>query len=499
MSGVVHLSSTLENSETNMGQYSFSQRVGVGMMAAALASPVIAPFLHEAIPEAVAQRELVPPSQGQIRYSFAPIVRQVTPAVVNVYVSARVQSFSSPFANDPFFRRFLGDDLGFMRERVQNSLGSGVIVNRQGIVVTNNHVVEGGESTRIKIALADQREFDAEIVLKDKETDIAILKIIDGSGDFPFLEFQDSDRVQVGDLVLAVGNPFGVGQTVTSGIVSALARTKVSKSDAQIFIQTDAAINPGNSGGALVDVDGRLVGINTAIFSKSGGSLGIGFAIPSNLVRLFVDSAVTGRPVERPWLGAALDLLDRGKAADLGLKRVSGAFVSRVYDGGPAEKAGMLPGDVIISVDGFPVADPRAVLYRLTTTGVGRTARLEVIRRGRPTQISLKIAAPPKPGPDDVRNLMGNHPFSGARVGNILPGMAERLDLDTGTGVVILSIRRGSVAERLGFKAGDIILQIQETRIARIEDLESAVSQRQGNWQFAIQRGGQVLRLQVRG
>ncbi|MFM1816153.1 MAG: hypothetical protein RLZ98_2848, partial [Pseudomonadota bacterium] len=447
---------------------------------------------------AQAQRRVPPPSEQVMRYSFAPVVKKVTPAVVNVYVSARVQSFTSPFANDPFFRRFFGDEFGGMRERVQNALGSGVIVSREGIVVTNNHVVEGGEGTLIKIALSDLREYDAEVILKDKETDIAVLRIRGGDGKFPYLEFQDSDALQVGDLVLAIGNPFGVGQTVTSGIVSALARTGVTRSDAQVFIQTDAAINPGNSGGALVDVDGRLVGINTAIFSKSGGSMGIGFAIPSNLVRLYVESALSGRPVQRPWLGATLEPLDRGKAAGLGLRRVAGAFVSRVYDNGPAEKAGLLPGDVITGVDGFPVSDPRAVLYRLTTTGVGRSAVLDVVRRGRTSQVKLVIAAPPKPGPGDVRNLSGDHPFDGARVGNILPGMAERLELDQGVGVVILSVRRGSVANRLGFQTGDIILQVNDERVSRIDDLSKALGTRASSWQLAIQRRGRVLRLQVR-
>lgn len=472
------------------------KRIGFGLLIWALA----APLLCVAIPNAFAQREIPPSSPEVARYSFAPIVRKTAPAVVNVYVSARVQSFNSPLANDAFFRRFFGEDFGFMQERVQNALGSGVIVDRSGIVVTNNHVVEGGEGTRIRVALSDQREFDAEVVLKDKDTDLAILKILQGDGKFPFLEFQDSDRLQVGDLVLAIGNPFGVGQTVTTGIVSALARTRVSQSDSQVFIQTDAAINPGNSGGALVDVDGRLVGINTAIFSKSGGSMGIGFAIPSNLVRLYVDSAKSGRPVERPWLGAALSVINRQKATELGLRRIAGALVTRVYAGSPSAKAGLQPGDVITAVDSFEVIDPRAVLYRLTTAGIGHTVQLDVSRRGRIQQLSLVIEAPPKPSPDDVSNLSGDHPFDGARVGNILPGMAERLDLEKGTGVVILSIRPGSVASRLGFQAGDVILQVQETPISNIAELTRALANsRFSSWQLTVQRQGRVVRLQVRG
>lgn len=222
--------------------------------------------------EATAQRaeigvaREVPPSREVAQYSFSPIVRRAAPAVVNVYVQRRVQTFSSPFANDPFFRQFFGDAFGQPSERIQSSLGSGVIVSPEGIVVTNTHVIRGRGETEIRIALADKREFDAKVLTQDDKTDIAILKIENGDHRFPTLELEDSDTLEVGDMVLAIGNPFGVGQTVTSGIVSALARSEIGNSDSQVFIQTDAAINPGNSGGALVDMSGKLVGINTMIF-----------------------------------------------------------------------------------------------------------------------------------------------------------------------------------------------------------------------------------------
>src|SRR6187200_3135409 len=234
-----------------------------------------------------AQRKEPPPSRPAAQYSFAPIVKTAAPAVVNVYVRARVPTFVSPFADDPLFRRFFGENFGMPQERMQNSLGSGVIATAEGIVVTNTHVVKIGGAAEIKVALADRREFDAKVILQDEKSDITVLKIEGGDGRFPYLEFEDSDKVEVGDLVLAIGNPFGVGQTVTSGIISALARTEMAQSDTQVFLQTDAAINPGNSGGALVDMNGKLVGINTMIFSQSGGSVGIGFAIPSNLVRVY--------------------------------------------------------------------------------------------------------------------------------------------------------------------------------------------------------------------
>ncbi|MEX1147469.1 MAG: trypsin-like peptidase domain-containing protein, partial [Sphingomonadales bacterium] len=244
---------------------------------------------------ATAQERAVPQSQADVQLSFAPVVKAVTPAVVNIYTRRVVRSDpqASPFFDDPFFRRFFGDGpaMGTPRERVQRSLGSGVIVSADGIIVTSHHVI--GEADQITVALYDRREFEAEVVLSDESTDLAVLRIDTEGEELPHLELRDSDTLEVGDLVLAIGNPFGVGQTVTSGIVSAVARTNVGVSDYQFFIQTDAAINPGNSGGALVTLDGKLAGINTAIYSRTGGSIGIGFAIPSNMVGSVVVAAVT--------------------------------------------------------------------------------------------------------------------------------------------------------------------------------------------------------------
>jgi Do/DeqQ family serine protease len=445
-----------------------------------------------------AQRQ-VPPSREVAQYSFAPIVRKAAPAVVNVYVRRRVQTFNSPFANDPFFRQFFGDQFGQPSERVQSSLGSGVIVSADGVVVTNTHVVKGRGETEIRVALADKREFDAKVVSQDDKTDIAILKLENGDTRFPTIDLEDSDTLEVGDMVLAIGNPFGVGQTVTSGIVSALARSEVGQSDQQVFIQTDAAINPGNSGGALVDMSGKLVGINTMIFSQSGGSQGIGFAIPSNLVRLYVDSAAQGRKVERPWLGARLESVTREIAEGLGLDRVAGAVVARVSDRGPAAAAGLEAGDVIRHVDGFEVADPRGVQYRLTTRGIGNSVKLDVIRKGRPVTVEIKLQTAPAPGRDDVRNLAGQHPLDGARVSNILPGVADEMGLDQAEGVVILSVRNGSIAARLGFQPGDVIVEIGSNKIASVADLETAVQARQRIWRLSVQRGDKVLQLQVPG
>jgi Do/DeqQ family serine protease len=446
-----------------------------------------------------AQKREVPPSREVAQYSFSPIVRKAAPAVVNVYVRRRVQTFNSPFANDPFFRQFFGEQFGRPSERVQSSLGSGVIVSADGVVVTNTHVVKGRGETEIRVALADKREFDAKVVMQDDKSDIAILKLENGDTRFPTIDLEDSDTLEVGDMVLAIGNPFGVGQTVTSGIISALARSEIGQSDQQVFIQTDAAINPGNSGGALVDMSGKLVGINTMIFSQSGGSQGIGFAIPSNLVRLYVDSAAQGRKVERPWLGARLESVTREIAEGLGLERIAGAVVARVSDRGPAAAAGLEAGDVIMHVDGFEVTDPRGVQYRLTTRGIGNSAKLDVIRKGRPVTVEIKLQTAPGPGRDDVRNLAGQHPLDGARVSNILPGVADEMGLDEAEGVVILSVRSGSVAARLGFQPGDVIVEIGNNKIANVTDLEGAVGTRQRVWRLSVQRGDKVMQLQVPG
>jgi Do/DeqQ family serine protease len=446
---------------------------------------------------AQAQRKLPPPSREAVTFSFASVVKRSAPAVVNIYARGR-QIVQNPLMDDPFFRRFFGDRV-LPQERMQNSLGSGVIISADGVVVTNTHVIKVGGQAEIKVVLADKREFDAKVLLADDRTDIAVLRIEGGTGRFEFLEFEDSDGLEVGDLVLAIGNPFGVGQTVTQGIVSALARSEVSQSDAQVFIQTDAAINPGNSGGALVDMAGRLVGINTAIFSRSGGSHGIGFAIPSKLVRVFAESAVTGRKVERPWLGAKLEPVTRDVADALGIERAAGAVIARITPNGPAAKAGLQVRDVIVKVDDIEVADPRSVFYRLTTRGVGRPSRFEVMRKGRRIPVTVDLTAPPQPGRDDVRNLSGVHPFDGARVSNLVGAVAEDLGIDEDEGVAVVSVRANSIAANIGFQAGDVIVQVMRQSIDSVATLEQALRERQRFWQVAIKRGGQVLQIQVPG
>src|SRR3569833_1265722 len=344
---------------------------------------------------ASAQERVVPSSLNQLRLSNAPIVQHVQPAVVNVYAAKIVQN-RNPLLDDPIFRRFFGVPGGQgQQEQMQRSLGSGVLVDSSGLVVTNNHVIEGAD--QVKVSLSDKREFEAEIVVKDSRTDLAVLRLKDAHEKFPTLDLANSDELQVGDVVLAIGNPFGVGQTVTHGIVSALARTQVGITDYQFFIQTDAAINPGNSGGPLVDMNGKLVGLNTAIFSRSGGSQGIGFAIPANMVRVVVASAKSGgKAVRRPWLGAKLQAVTPEIAETLGLPRPAGALVTNVTPKSPAAKAGMKVSDLIVSVDGQSVDDPNGFDYRFATRPLGGTAEVDVRRQN----VVIKLKVPLEVAPD---------------------------------------------------------------------------------------------------
>jgi Do/DeqQ family serine protease len=439
---------------------------------------------------------VVPSSPGQIQLSFAPVVRRVSPAVVNVY-AARLVENRNPLLDDPLFRRFFGGP-GGPREQVQRSLGSGVIVDNSGLIVTNNHVIENAD--QVKISLADKREFEAEIVLKDSRSDLAVLRLKEAQERFPAIELTDSDALQVGDMVLAIGNPFGVGQTVTHGIVSAVARTQVGITDYQFFIQTDAAINPGNSGGALVDVSGRLVGINTAIFSRSGGSQGIGFAIPANMVRAVITSAKGGATVvQRPWLGAKLQLVNAEIAEGLGLKRPAGALVANVTPKSPAARGGMRTGDLITGIDGQTIDDPNAFDYRFATKALGGTAQVSVLRNGREAKLAIPLESAPDSARDEVV-IRSRSPFLGCKVANLTPALADQFRLDPSSeGVVIVEIADRSAAAGLGFQKGDVVLAVNGTAIEKTSDLVRVTERSSRLWRITIQRDGQRVSVVLGG
>jgi Do/DeqQ family serine protease len=444
-----------------------------------------------------AQERRLPNSTAEVRLSYAPIVQRVAPAVVNVY-AAKVVENRNPFFDDPLFRRFFGGQGGLPREQKQSSLGSGVIVDASGLVVTNNHVIEG--ASEVKVALADKREFEAEIVLKDSRTDLAILRIKDSRERFPAIELGNSDELLVGDVVLAIGNPFAVGQTVTHGIVSAVARTQVGITDYQFFIQTDAAINPGNSGGALVDMSGRLVGINTAIFSRSGGSQGIGFAIPVNMVRVVVASAKGGgASVKRPWLGAKLQAVTSEIAESLSLKRPAGALVASVAPNSAAARAGLKAGDVITDIDGQPVDDPNAFDYRFATKSLGGQALLNVTRAGKESKLTVALQSAPDIPRDEIV-IAARSPFQGAKISNLSPALADELKLDmSAQGVVIVNVADSSVAQNLGFQPGDIIAAVNNDTIARTADLDRVSKQAARLWRITVVRAGQQISITFGG
>ena len=450
---------------------------------AALFALLLGPALAQA-------QKVVPQSPEEVHLSFAPVVKKVRPAVVNVYASRVEETAKNPLFDDPIFRQFFGrqgEDA-----RVSHSLGSGVIVDPSGLVVTNHHVIEG--MTDVKVALSDRREFPAKIVLRDPHSDLAVLKI-QSDETFPVLEFGDSDAIEVGDFVIAIGNPFGVGQTVTQGIVSALARTQVGISDYGFFIQTDAAINPGNSGGALVDLNGRLIGINSAIISRSGGSMGIGFAIPVNMVKGVVAAAEHGgKAVRRPWLGASLQNVTKEIANSIGLDRPVGALVADVSEGGPAAEAGLKRGDVITAVDGQPVEDSGGVGFRLGERPLGGLATLNVLRAGKAVVLSMKLVAAPESPPRDAIRIKSRSPFEGALVMNISPALIEEMSIENAhEGVIVAEVAEGSTAADVGLQKGDLVLSVNDAKIETTRDLEKAAASHPRYWKLAIGRGGEVI------
>ncbi|KPF64624.1 serine protease [alpha proteobacterium AAP81b] len=425
---------------------------------------------------------VAPVNAGQVTLSYAPIVKSAAPAVVNVY-TARVERRA---AMNPFFQQFFGG--GPVQPRVQQSLGSGVIVAGDGLVITNNHVVQGAD--QILVALADRREYPAKLVFADARLDLALLRIDPKGARLPVIRMGDSDRAEVGDVTVAIGNPFGVGQTVTTGIVSAIARTGIGVSDWQFFIQTDAAINPGNSGGALLDAQGRLIGINTAIYSRDGGSNGIGFAIPSKIVRVFLTAADKGKFVSG-WIGVEGEALTAESATQLGFDRPGGLLVTAVAPNSPGARAGIRPGDVLRTVDGKEVADGGQLRYSLATEGVGKSLDVVLFRAGAQQKVTVTLAAPPETPPRSITAITGRSILAGVTVANLSPAYAQELGAGLPEeGVVVVGIAGGAPAQQLGFlKPGDLIEAVGGRAVKSAAEVAALAGQ--GATSVRFNRGGQ--------
>jgi Do/DeqQ family serine protease len=438
----------------------------------------------------------VPQSQAEISVGFAPVVRKSAPAVVNIYARVVTEAQVSPFQGDPIFEE-LFRGFGTPRPRVQNSLGSGVILTADGIVVSNYHVV--GKATDIRVVLSDRREYTARLLLGDKEADLAILQLNDQPEDLPFLRLRDSDRVEVGELVLAIGNPFGVGQTVSSGIVSGLARSGVVATNARgYYIQTDAPINPGNSGGALIDVNGDLIGINTAILSRSGGSNGIGFAIPANLVAQFVDQARQGNDrFIRPWAGMAGQSVDFDLAESLDLSVPEGILISELHRASPFAAAGIRVGDVITAVDGQPVNTPPEMIFRMSVAGIGGQTVVTRLRGGKAADVTVPMIAAPDDPPSEEITLNERTVLPGLRVARANPAIIARYDLPLALqGVVVTEPDR--LGQRIGLKPGDVLVSINGRVMKRTRDVAKVLRKPGRRVQIELLRGGKRLALRFR-
>jgi len=445
-----------------------------------------------------AQSMQVPQSQAQITLGFVPVVKQAAPAVVSIYTRKVIQRRISPFAGDPFFERLFGDMFrgGPMAKRIQNSLGSGVIVDPSGIVVSNYHVVGGAD--QITVVLADRREFDGKVILADEQADIAIVEI-DGAKRLPTLKLRDSDTLEVGELVLAIGNPFGVGQTVTSGIVSGLARSGGVRAQGQgYFIQTDAAINPGNSGGALVDMAGRLVGINTSILSRSGGSIGIGFAIPANLVARVVAAAKQGATVlDRPWLGLSAQPVTGEIADAMGLGRPTGVLVAQLHPESPFADAGIKTGDILLAIDGEQVNAPGELSFRAAALGTGRQAKVIYMRNGQRRETTVTLAVAPERPARGKTVLQSPRALRGVTVMNVNPAVIDQFRLSlSAEGVLVAAV--GGPGRRSSLEPGDLIFAVNGRDIGSVNDLEKAL-RRRGDVELYVERDGRRGRITIGG
>jgi len=430
----------------------------------------VAPFASAQLPAQVGETP-VP--------SLAPMVKRITPAVVNIATRGTVQE-QNPLLNDPFFRRFF-DVPNTPRQREFQSAGSGVIVDAgQGYIITNAHVIEN--ATEITVTLLDNRSLTAKVVGKDPGSDVAVLKV--QATNLTAIPLADSDRTEVGDFVVAIGNPFGLGHTVTSGIVSALGRSGINPEGYEDFVQTDASINPGNSGGALVNLGGQLVGINTAILSRTGGNIGIGFAIPANMMKTVMAQLVKYGEVRRGVLGVNIQTLTPDIAESMDLGNVQGALVSQVVEGSAAEKAGIKAGDVVTAINGKSVKDASGLRNSIGLLGIGDRVDVALLRDGKPRRVTAVIGE---------RDAVAEAASSGMHSG--LAG-AELVDAQGG-GVVIRSVAEGSPAAQRGLRANDVIVAVGRTRVANLAEFSRAT---EGAAAFVVQirRGNAMLVIPIR-
>lgn len=440
-----------------------------------------------------------PESQLEMSMSFSPVVKQASPAVVNIYVRQLVETRSSPFAGDPFFDQFfqgMGQDFGPARQRIENSLGSGVIVSPDGIVVSNYHVT--GNATDIRVVLSDRREYPAKVLLSDRQSDLAVLKI-EADQPLPALEIADSEALEVGDLVLAVGNPFGVGQTVSSGIVSGLARSALQVGDGSgYYIQTDAPINPGNSGGALVDMQGRLIGINSAIVTTSGGSNGIGFAIPSNLVARVVAEARAGATsFSRPWAGISGQIVDGAMAEAVGLEMPQGVLISDLHPQSPFAAAGLVEGDVVLSLAGQGINSPQEFVYRLSVSGAGEAVALTWLHDGEVKSGEVRLGPAPDSPDREALTLGPAAGLQGLSLARINPSLIAEYGLPLKAEGVMVTGAAG-IAAKAGLLPGDIITALNDQQVMVPGDVRAVGEIGARRWQVELIRDGRPMRLRFR-
>ena len=436
----------------------------------------------------------VPQSQMEIQLSFVPLVKQAAPAVVNIYATRVTEARGNSFLDGPFFQRFF--EGATPKPRAQNSLGSGVILSPNGIVVSNYHVV--GMATDIRVVLNDRREYSARVLLGDKESDLAILQLEDAN-DLPSLALRTSNDVQVGELTLAIGNPFGVGQTVSSGIISGLARSGGSGgSGTGYFIQTDAPINPGNSGGALIDMAGHLIGVNTSILTRSGGSNGIGFAIPSDLVAEFVTQAKAGNDrFHRAWAGVSGQVLDYDMAASFGLDRSGGIIIIELHPASPFGAAGFEVGDVITAVDGQPVISGGEMLFRMSVGGIGNTAVVTRTRNGEASDVTVKLISAPDYPPRDFIILDDDAILVGLELALVNPAVSDEMGLPTNAAGVVV-VNPGPIAVQIGLKRGDIIEAVNTKFVATPGDVRKGLTNSARGVRLDIIRDGSRVQLRFR-